>query len=73
MTTIWCWHRPGKISPSGKSVTCRNCGALIEWCSCVSETFRHCDKNRAGCGGSMWVAVVRGRLANFINYLEACV
>jgi hypothetical protein len=72
MTIIWCWHRPGRMSPSGNSVTCRNCAALIEWCPCVGETFRHCEKNCGGCGGSMWVAVVRSRLANFRNYLEGC-
>jgi len=66
---ISCWHRPGKMSPSGKLVTCRNCGALIEWCPCVGETFRSCDKNCVACLGSMWVATMRSRLAKFRDFL----
>jgi hypothetical protein len=58
---IHCWHRPGRMSPSGAYVTCRHCGVLIDWCPCVGPHYRSVDVGCTACHGSMWVAVVRGR------------
>jgi hypothetical protein len=62
MVSWLCFHRPGKRTKSG-IVTCRHCGVAIEECLCVDIWSRSVDPNCYCCGGSMWVAIVRGRLA----------
>jgi hypothetical protein len=52
----------------GERVTCRHCGVLIEQCPCV-KLFRSVDDECRCCNGSMWVAVVRGRIAKFAEFL----
>jgi hypothetical protein len=64
-----CFHRPGRVTRRGV-VTCRNCGAGIEYCPCVGETFRHCVKGCRYCWGSMWVALVRSRLAKLREVVQ---
>jgi hypothetical protein len=56
---MMCWHRPGRTLAS-KTVVCRHCGVAIEYCPCVDDTYRKCNRNCSACGGSMWVAIVRG-------------
>lgn len=58
-----CWHRPGKMVRG--SVTCRFCGVFIVYCPCVGPTFRSVDDSCQCCNGSMWVAMVRGRIEKF--------
>lgn len=65
-----CWHQPGRMSLSGKLVTCRHCGVAIEYCPCVGPTFRSLNHDCTLCLGSMWVAVVRGWRLQFRAYLE---
>jgi hypothetical protein len=57
-----CWHRPGRSTRSGL-VTCRHCGVGIEECPCVGQWSRSVDHDCFACCGSMWVAIVRGKLA----------
>lgn len=64
----FCWHRPGKMVRS--TVTCRTCGVAIDWCPCVGPHFRSVDDHCKACGGSMWVAIVRGRIGKFRELLE---
>jgi hypothetical protein len=65
-----CWHRPGRELRHGIRL-CRSCGVLIDWCPCVPDSYRKVDDRCLACGGSGWVAVLRGRLAKFREYVEA--
>lgn len=65
MYGLLCWHR-GKTS--GKHLLCVHCGVAVEECPCV--TWRVPDADCRLCDGSGFVAVVRGRLAKFREYLS---
>lgn len=64
-----CWHRAGRMLRSGV-VVCRNCAVAIEYCPCVDGSYRKCDPNCKACQGSMWVAVVRGRVSKIAALLR---
>jgi hypothetical protein len=59
-----CWHR---LRIRGKFSTCIHCGVLIEECPCVR--WRVSDSDCLYCAGSGWVAVVRGDVEKFLEYL----
>lgn len=59
-----CWHR---LRIHGKHSVCQHCGVLIEECPCVA--WRVPDGECEACGGSGWVAVVRGNAEKFAEYL----
>lgn len=61
-----CWHR-GR--PRRKIWVCRHCGVAVEICSC-DTSYRKPDPECIACQGSGWVAIVRGRIAEFREYLE---
>ena len=66
-----CFHRPGRMR--GAIVTCRYCGVAIEYCPCTGDHWRRVDPDCPGCGGSMWVAIVRGwraKLADLTGIFE---
>ncbi len=65
-----CWHRPGRTTRAG-TVTCRSCGVAIENCLCVGQWSRAVDAQCAACGGSGWVATVRGWRAKLAEALES--
>jgi hypothetical protein len=60
-----CWHR---LRLRGRLQTCAHCGVQIEECPCVN--WRVPDGSCRCCGGSGWVAVVRGQLAKFREYAD---
>jgi len=62
-----CWHRPGLLSPSGKTRTCRHCYVAIEECPCAPT--KRCEEPCPACEGSGWVAIWRGRVEKFSAYL----
>jgi len=63
---VLCWHRPGRMI--GRTTTCRHCGVAIE--ECGHEPRKRHEEPCPCCGGSFWVAIVRGTLAKFAEYLE---
>lgn len=64
---ILCWHR---LMIRGKHQVCRHCGVAVEECPCVSGYRSPKDGCRC-CSGSGWVAIVRGQIEKFIEYVEA--
>lgn len=61
-----CWHR---LRIRGRHHVCKYCGVLVEQCPCVVN-FRVADGGCPCCDGSGWVAVVRGKIAKFLEYME---
>jgi len=77
---IWCWHRPGRLirvrkeDYGGKVYrievrVCRHCGVAIE--ECPHEPRKRHEEPCPCCGGSFWVAIVRGWRAKFAQYVNA--
>ncbi len=64
-----CWHRAGRMSPSGKVRTCRHFGVAVQECPCV-DWSRSPKSDCPCCSGSGFVAIVRGKLAKFADYVE---
>lgn len=61
---IGCFHRPGKLI--GRIRTCKWCGVAIEECPCVNWG-RTPQLECPCCISSGWVAIVRGRIAKFLE------
>lgn len=65
---MYCWHRPGPLSPTGSFRTCRHCRVAIQVCEC-DTCYRKPDPTCEVCGGSGWRAIVRGQAATFAAYV----
>lgn len=65
MSGYLCWHR-GRKHRIG--FVCRNCGVEVSECPCAF--FRAPQGSCPWCQGSGFVAVVRGQVAKFREYLE---
>lgn len=66
MSEVLCWHR---ARAHGKFLVCIHCGVAVEECPCVQNN-RVADGACVYCDGSGYVAIVRGRLAKFAEYLR---
>jgi hypothetical protein len=64
MSEVLCWHR---ARPRGKILVCVHCEVAVEQCPCV--IYRVVDADCVYCDGSGYVAIVRGKLAKFREYL----
>jgi excinuclease UvrABC ATPase subunit len=65
MFGLLCWHRGRQ---SGKHILCIHCGVAVEECPCVS--WRVPDGSCRACSGSGYVAIVRGNVAKFTEYVS---
>lgn len=61
-----CWHRL-RITRNRLTV-CRHCGVEVEECPCVR--WRVVDPKCLFCDGSGWVAVVKGQMQRFREYVD---
>jgi hypothetical protein len=62
---VACWHR-GRKRKNGH--VCVNCGVACEECPCAC--YRAPQGACTACNGSGWVAIVRGNVAKFREYIE---
>lgn len=65
MSNMLCWHR-GRAR--GRGHVCRHCGVALEECPCAIH--RQPGDDCSYCQGSGWVAVVRGQVQMFRDYIE---
>ncbi len=61
-----CFHRPGRLI--GGTRTCRHCGVGIE--ECGHEPTKRNGPPCPCCLGSGWLAIVRGKMGAFAQYVE---
>jgi hypothetical protein len=69
MNHMRCWHRPGRNRGKTDVRVCRHCGVYVEECPCAPT--KRCEPACVACQGSGWVAIVRGHVQKFADYLDA--